>query len=97
MSQFTTNIYDTFTLIAANQARNLLNLAETDWAGCQLCAATIIPEAQRDIHPGSIFIRPPGTGPEFELRRDGRHQVRDKTLVPSPGSITELTVVLAMY
>ncbi len=97
MNQSFTNIYDTFTLIAANQAQQLLTLAETDWAACQQYAATVIPEAQRDIYPGSIFIRPPGLWPEFELRRGGAHQVRDISLAPSLGSITELTAVLAMY
>ena len=97
MNQPITNIYDTFTLIAADQARTLLNLAEADWARCQKYAAMIIPEVQRDIYPGSIFIRPPGLWPEFELRRDGSHQMRDKSVAPSSGSITELTAVLAMY
>ena len=97
MIQATTNIYDTVTLIAADQAQKLLKLAETDWAGCQEYVARVIPEIQRDIYPGSIFIRPPGLWPDFELRRDGSHQVRDKSLAPSSGSITELTAVLAMY
>ncbi len=97
MTPSITNIYDTFTLIAADQARKLLNLAERDWARCQQYAATVIPETQRDIYPGSIFLRPPGLWPEFELRRDGRHQVRENSVAPSPGSITELTAVLAMY
>ncbi len=97
MNQPTTNIYDTFTLIAADQAQKLLYLAEADWARCQQYAATVIPEIQRDIYPGSIFIRPPGLWPEFELRRDGMHQVRDNAEAPSSGSITELTAVLAMY
>ena len=97
MTQSTTNTYDTFTLIAANQAQNLLRLAEADWAACQQYAATVIPEVQRDIYPGSIFIRPPGLWPEFELRRCGVHQMRDKWFAPSAGSITELTAVLAMY
>jgi hypothetical protein len=97
MTLSTTNVYDTLTLIAADQAQKLLRLAETDWAGCQQYAATVLPESQRDIYPGSIFIRPPGLRPEFELRRDGKHQVRDRWAAPTTGSITELTVVLALY
>ena len=97
MSLSTTNLYDTFTLIAADQAQELLVLAERDWAACQQYAATVIPEVQRDIYPGSIFILPPGLWPEFELRQCGGHQVRDRSFAPSPGSITELTSVLAVY
>ena len=97
MTPSITNIYDTFTMIAADQAQKLLSLAERDWAGCQQYAATVIPETQRDIYPGSIFIRPPGLWPEFELRRDGGHQVRDHSVAPTPGSLTELMAVLAMY
>ena len=89
--------YQAITSIAAEQARKLLDLAETEWGSCQRYAAMTIPENMRDVYPTVIYIRASSVTPEFELRRGGSHQIRSSAGIFSEGRLEDLTAILARY
>ena len=89
--------YQALTSIAADQAKKLLALAETEWSACQRYAAATIPEDMRDVYPTAIYIRASVVTPEFELRRGGPHQMRNSAGVFSEGRLEDLTAILARY
>ena len=89
--------YQTITSIAADQAKKLLDLSETEWSACQHYAAVTIPDDMRDVYPTAIYIRSSVITPEFELRRGGLHQMRNSAGVFSEGRLEDLTAILARY
>ena len=97
MLETSSRTYQTLTSIAADQAKKLLDLAETEWSACQHYAAVTIPDNMRDVYPTAIYIRSSVITPEFELRREGVHQMRNSAGVFSEGRLEDLTAILARY
>ncbi len=97
MIETSSRTYQALTSIAADQAKKLLSLAESEWSACQRYAAVTIPEDMRDVYPTVIYIRSTVVTPEFELRRGGPHQMRNSAGVFSEGRLEDLTAILARY
>ena len=97
MLETSSRTYQALTSIAADQAKKLLDLAETEWSACQHYAAVTIPDDMCDVYPTAIYIRSSVITPEFELRRGGLHQMRNAAGVFSEGRLEDLTAILARY
>ena len=97
MLETSSRTYQALTSIAADQAKKLLDLAETEWSACQRYATVTIPEDMRDVYPTVVYIRSSLLKPEFELRKGGHHQLRDFAGAFSEGRLEDLTAILAKY